>query len=50
MLREDGAGDADRIDAGVVVEAAVLDRQDRLDHLLRDRRERHVAALLAARM
>ena len=37
-LREDGADDADRIDAGMVVEAAILDREHRLDHLARDRR------------
>ena len=47
-LRNDRADDADRIDAGMVVEAAVLDREHRLDHLLRDRLQRHVAALLAA--
>ena len=47
-VAEDGAGDADRIDAGVVVEAAILDRQDRLDHLARDGLQRHVAALLAS--
>ena len=47
-VAEDGAGDADRIDAGMVVEAAILDGQDRLDHLARDGLQRHVAALLAA--
>ena len=44
---QDRARRADGIDAGVVVEAAILDRDHRLHHALRDRRERHVPPLLA---
>ncbi len=47
-IREDGAGRADDVDAGVCVEPAVLNRHDGLDHPGRDRGERHVAPLLAA--
>ena len=44
---EDRARRADGIDAGMIVEPAILDRDHRLRHALRDRRERHVAPLLA---
>ncbi len=47
-VRDDGPDDPDRVDAGVIVEAPVLDGEHRLDHLLRNQRERHSAALLAA--
>ena len=38
--------DANRIDADVVVEAPVLDREHRLDHVLRDVLQRNVPPLL----
>ena len=44
---EERADDGDGIDARVGVEAAVFDGEDRLDHLLRDQGERHVAPFLA---
>ena len=45
----DGRGDADRVDADVIVEPPVLDREDRIDHVLRDVLERDVPAFLAPR-
>jgi hypothetical protein len=42
-----GADDPDRIDARMIVEAAVLDGQDGLDHARRNGRQRHGPALLA---
>jgi hypothetical protein len=44
---EQGADDGDGIDTCVAVETAVFDGEDRLDHPLRDRGERHVAPFLA---
>ena len=46
-IGDDGADHADRIDAGMPVEAAILDGQHRLLHPLRNRRERHAPPLLA---
>ena len=46
-VAEHRAGDADGVDARVVVEAPVLDRQHRLDHRLRDHLERDVPPFLA---
>ena len=48
QVGEERAGGADRVDAGVLVEPAVLDGEHRLDEVGRDGAERHVAALLAA--
>ena len=45
---DDGADRADDVDARMVVEAAVLDGQDRLDHPRRNHRQRDTPALLAA--
>ena len=39
QVRDDRADRADQIDAGVVVEPAVLDGQHRLHHARRDRRQ-----------
>jgi hypothetical protein len=36
QVGDDRADDADRVDAGVIIEAPVLDREHRLDHLLGD--------------
>ena len=44
---EHRADDADRIDAGMVVEAAIFDRQHRFLHARRNGLERDAAALLA---
>ena len=41
------ADHADRIDAGVVIEAAILDREHRFLHARRNRLERDAAALFA---
>ena len=46
-VRQERADDADGIDAGIVVEPVILDREDRLDHAGRNHRQRHRAALLA---
>jgi hypothetical protein len=40
---------SDEVDPGVVVEAAILDREDGVAHVLRDLLQRHLAPLLAAR-
>ena len=45
---DDGAHRPDDVDAGVVVEAAVLDGEHRLNHARGNRGERHAPALLAA--
>ncbi len=47
QVRDDGADHADGIDAGVAVEAPVLDRQHRLLHARRNTRERNAPPLLA---
>ena len=44
MLATDGAGDADRVDAVVRIEAPVLDRDERLRHVARQVLERHRGA------
>ena len=49
QVRDHRADGANQIDAGVVVEAAVLDGEDGLDHARRNGRERHLPTLLAAR-
>ena len=46
-IREHRADGADRIDARVIVEPAIFNRQNGVDHRFRDRGERHVAPLLA---
>ncbi len=45
-VRDHRADHADRIEAGVLVEAAILDREHRLLHARRDRRQRHRPPLL----
>ena len=47
QVRQERADDADRIDARVVVEPVILDRQHRVDHLRRNHRQRDLALLLA---
>ncbi len=49
MLLKTAPDRANRINAGVIVEAPILDRQYRLHHALRDHLQRNVAALLAPR-
>ncbi len=46
---EDGPAEADRVDAGVQVEAMILDRDDRVLEIGRDLVERDVAPLLVER-
>ena len=45
-LRHDGAAERDRIDAGMRVEAVILDRDERVLQVLGNLVERHVAAVL----
>ena len=45
-VADEGADDAARVDAAVLVEATVLDRDDRLAHDRRDRGQRHLDAVL----
>ncbi len=49
QVGDDGADGANDVDAGMVVEAAILDRQHRLHHARRNRRERDAPPLLTAR-
>src|SRR2546427_637292 len=44
-IRQHRAGRADPVDAGVFIEAAILDCDHRLDHVRRNRGKRHVAPL-----
>ena len=44
-IAQHGAADANRVDAGVLVEPLILDRDDRLDQVRRDLFERNLDAL-----